>query len=342
MTVNTEVLFAGYNFMMRRILFPIFITLLVMISVLLPSGQVASRPGYFSPNPAASDLIEKLNDLRKSKGLDPYVQNSILMSVAQGHADYIASTGVLTHFDREGKRPYQRALSAGYPVGGDLALGGSFAESIQSGSAITEEDVLVSWQANEVDSLTLFSPDFADVGVGIAAANGVTYFVINAGSVDAQVTASSPTLTSLTVTPGTVIPNTPLVNGEIYHIVQKNEALWSIAITYGTTIAELKLLNSLASDEIFEGQKLLIRRAFTETPTPTEIPLTVTLGIPTSTATQPVSPTATHTPTPLPTAPTSMESGGVVVGGIIVSALLAAALASFLLARKRSDKSSPD
>lgn len=328
--------------MMRRILFPIFITLLVMISVLLPSGQVASRPGYFSPNPAAGGLIEKLNDLRKSKGLDPYVQNSILMSVAQGHADYIAGTGVLTHFDKDGNRPFERAINAGYPVGGDLAFGGAFAESIFSGSGISDADVISAWQANNTDSPTLLSPDFKDVGVGITAANGITYYVMNAGSDDDPLLETPSTPISLTVTPGTVIPNTPLVNGEIYHIVQKNEALWSIAITYGTTIAELKLLNSLASDEIFEGQKLLIRRAFTETPTPTEIPLTVTLGIPTSTATQPVSPTATHTPTPLPTAPTSMESGGVVVGGIIVSALLAAALASFLLARKRSDKSSPD
>ena len=323
---------------MRRILFQTLITLLFLTFVLLPSERVVSRSEFFSPNSTASEFIEKLNALRISNGLTPYIQDSILMAVAQGHADYIAGTGVLTHFDKNGNRPYERAIIAGYPVGGDLALGGSYAELIHSGSSVSNEEVLAIWQANSADSLILLSPDFVDVGVGIAAANGVTYFVLNVGSTTASALTSSPTPASLTVTPGTVIPNTALANGEVFHIVRKNEALWSIAIAYGTTIAELKLLNSLASDEIFEGQKLLIRRASTETPTPTEIPLTVTLGIPTSTVTQPVVPTVTATPTPIPTPPTSIESGGAVVGGIILAALVAAAFVSSFSARKRGGK----
>jgi hypothetical protein len=133
-----------------------------------------------------------------------------------------------------------------------------------------------------------------------------------------------------------VLPNTPFASGEIYHVVQKNEALWSVAILYGTTIAELKALNGLAGDEIFEGQQLLIRRASTETPTPSPVPVTATLGLSTSTATQPVTPTITQTPTPLPTPPTSMQSGGMVVGGIILAALIAAGVVSLL--GKRKDK----
>lgn len=327
---------------MRRILFPTLFTLLFLTVVLLPSERVSSRPGLFSPNLTASEFIEKVNALRKENGLGTYVENPILMALAQHHADYIASTGVLTHFDKEGRRPFERAMNAGYPVGGDLALGGTFAESIHSGSGITDSEVIAAWLANGSDSLVLLSPDFQDAGMGIAAANGITYYVMNVGSDDEQVLATPSTPVSLTVTPGTVLPSTPLPNGEIYHIVQKNEALWSIAIAYGTTIAELKLLNSLASDEIFEGQKLLIRRASTETPTPTEVPITVTLGIPTSTITQPVPPTITNTPTPVPTPPTSVESGGAVVGGIILTALIAAGVGSLLAARKRSAEKSTD
>ncbi len=313
-----------------------FAPLLFLTSILVPSERVASRSGLFSPNPSASQFIERVNALRNSQGLKPYAQNAILMAVAQRHADYLAGTGALTHFDAQGKRPFQRAVDAGYPVGGDLALGGSFAESIHSGSGLSDEDVLAAWQSNAVDSLALLSPEFKDVGVGIAAANGAAYYVLNAGSDENASTAVSPTAFSLTVTPGTVIPNTALPGGEIYHIVRKNEALWSIAIAYNTTVAELKLLNSLASDEIFEGQKLLIRRASTETPTPNEVPVTVTLGIPTSTATRPVAPTVTNTPTPLPIAPTSLQSGGVVVGGITLAALIAAGLVSFLSSRRRT------
>lgn len=327
---------------MRRILIPTLFTLLFLTVILLPSERVSSRPGLFSPYLTASEFIEKVNALRKENGLEPYVENPVLMSVAQSHADYIASTGVLTHFDKDGKRPFERAMNAGYPVGGDLALGGTFAESIFSGSGISDADVIAAWQTNNPDSPTLLSPDFKDVGVGITAANGITYYVMNVGSDDEPFLETPSTPISLTVTPGTVIPNTPLSSGEIYHIVQKNEALWSIAIAYGTTIAELKLLNSLASDEIFEGQKLLIRRASTETPTPTEIPVTVTLGIPTSTITQPVIPTVTNTPTPIPTPPTSIENGGAVAGGIVLTALTAAGVASFLAARKRNAEKSTD
>lgn len=139
-----------------------------------------------------------------------------------------------------------------------------------------------------------------------------------------------------TLIAGTTIPNTPLPGGEIYHIVQKNEALWSIALLYGTTVQELKLLNSLPGDEIFEGQKLLVRRANTETPRPTMELQTATLGIPTSTATQPTTPTITQTPTPLPAPPTSMRSGGAVVGGITLAALLSAGLFAFLGRKKKT------
>ncbi|KAA0273832.1 MAG: LysM peptidoglycan-binding domain-containing protein [Chloroflexi bacterium] len=326
---------------MKNFSFWMITPLLVLTFALIPSERVDATPQDFSFQQSAVDLIDKVNALRESKGLPEYTPNSILMKISQEHAGYLARTGVLTHFDQNGLRPFERAIASGYPVGGELAAGGLFAEAIHSGTGLSEDDVIAFWQADADNSRVLLSPEYKDAGAGIAAANGVTYFVLVAGSGDkAVVTTVSPEVDSLTVMPGTVIPNTPLPGGEIYHIVQKDEALWSIAIAYNTTIAELKLLNSLSSDEIFEGQKLLVRRASTETPTPTRIPVTVTLGIPTSTATRPVTPTATQTSTPLPSAPTSLQAGGKVVGGITLAALVTAGLASFLLSRRAGNKKS--
>lgn len=328
---------------MKQIFYWMITALLFLTFVLIPSERVDATPKVFYPDQTALEMIEMVNALRESKDLIPYRSNIILMKIAQDHANYIASTGVLTHFDQKGLRPFERAIAAGYPVGGDLAKGGLFAEAIHSGAGLSEEEVFVIWQGNTNDALVLLSPDYKDVGAGIAAANGVTYFVLVAGSDDrAAISTTSPEVKSLTGTTGTVVPNTPLSTGEIYHIVRKNEALWSIAIAYNTTIAELKLLNSLSSDEIFEGQKLLIRRASTETPTPTLVPVTVTLGIPTSTATKPVTPTLTQTPTPLPSAPTSFQAGGKVVGGITLAALATAALISFLFSRAAGNKKPMD
>ena len=68
------------------------------------------------------------------------------------------------------------------------------------------------------------------------------------------------------------------------------QALSTIATWYGVTVAEIKTLNSLTSDAIYEGQKLLIRIKPTVTITPTR------------TATVP-QPTRTLTPTQAPTTP---------------------------------------
>jgi uncharacterized protein YkwD len=319
---------AGIIFPMRR--FWMTLPLLFLTVSLFPSIRADAQPGHFSPNPAAADLIQAINDLRESQGLEPYEPHPILMSIAQTHANYISGTGVMTHFDAQGRRPYQRALDFGYAVGGDISLGGTFAEAIYSASGATDEEVIAAWQANESDSAALLSAEYKDIGVGIAAANGKTYYVLNVGAEGDAIEAGLSTTGTPDLQDGTPLPNTPLPGGEIYHVVRKNEALWSIAILYETSIQELKLLNSLASDEIFEGQRLLIRRANTETPTPTLEVLTATLGIPTSTATRPVAPTATYTPTPKPTPPTSLQAGATVVGGITLVALLAAALVAFL------------
>lgn len=320
--------------MKTRIYWKLFPLLFLTLS-LIPSIRANAQPRHLSPNLTALEMIEKVNALRKSKGLAPYAQNQILMSIAQSHAAYISSTGVLTHFDDKGNRPYQRAINAGYPVAGDLSTGGLLTQSIFSGSGVSADQVIAAWQANSADSLALLSPDYEDVGVGIAAANGITYYVLVAAKEGEATTAlPSPTLGIGTAPASTGIPNTPLPGGEIYHDVRKNEALWSIALLYGTTIAELKLLNGLATDEIFEGQRLVIRRASTETPTPSPIPVTATLGLVTSTATLPVTPTITQTPTPLPTPPTTLERGGAVVGSITLIALIAAGLLAFLGKRK--------
>jgi uncharacterized protein YkwD len=311
------------------------LSLLILTLSLIPSIAASARLEHYSPNPTASEMIEAVNALRESKGLTPYQQNPILMNIAQVHAEYIASTGVLTHFDDRGRRPYQRALDAGYSVAGNLSVGGLFSEAIYSGSGVSDQEVVAAWLGNAGDSVALTSAEYQDVGVAVTAANGITYYVLVAGSESSdEIIIISPTPGTQIALSGTFVPNTPLPSGEIYHLVQKDEALWSIALAYGTTIIELKSLNGLAGDEIFEGQQLLIRSASTETPTPSLVPVTATLGLSTSTATLPVTLTVTQTPTPLPTPPTTMQLGGQVVGGIVLIAFLAAGLVAFLGKRK--------
>ncbi|KAA0268107.1 MAG: hypothetical protein DPW18_06925 [Chloroflexi bacterium] len=325
--------------MNRTFALTLILALLFLTLSLLPSERVGARPELFSPNFTARELIEEVNALRESKGLPPYRVDDRLMEIAQTHAEYIAGKGVLTHFSADGKRPFERALDAGYPVDGDLSTGGLFAENIHSGANLTLAEVIQVWQGHSTNSTTLLSGDFKDAGAGLATVNDVTYYVLDVGAADpsgvvALPAASTATRPAATGTGIAVIPNTPLPNGEILHVVEKDEALWSIALAYGTTIEELKFLNGLAGDEIFEGQTLVIQLAFTPTVTPSQI-VTATFGIPTSTPTRPVTPTATPTATPLPKPPTSLDSGGKAVGAIVLAALIAAGLVSLLGRRKK-------
>ncbi len=346
---------------MKRSSYWMLILLLALILSLIPSEQVIAQPEHFSPKPVVQDLIDEVNALRISNGLPAYQVNSILMDVAQRHADYIASKGIITHFSEDGTRPYQRAIAAGYSVAGDLSAGGSFAENLHSGASLSAKGIVTFWQSDATNLETMLSSTFEDVGVGEATATGITYYVLVAGlegdapSGTASVTSAvtTPTRSEITATPaalefviataggfGTpaivVSLSTPLENGEIFHVVKKNEGLWSIALAYGTTVEQIKLLNGFSTDEIFEGQKILVFRPIPDTATPTPPESTATLGIPTSTPTLPATQTATATSTPIPVAPASRQSSGLVVGMIVGVALLAAGIGSWLGRNKPS------
>jgi LysM repeat protein len=254
------------------------------------------------------------------------------MTIAQAQADYLAKAGVMTHFNAGGIAPFQRAITAGYSVAGDLSQGGLFLENIGSGAELTASDMVGIWQEDVNDLKVLVSADLVDVGAGVAVVDGITYYVLDAGAATIGSATPSPSVTG--TSPAGLVINTPLEDGTLYHQVQANEGLWSIALNYNTTIEALKSLNGLSTDEIFEGQKILIRKPEAATLTPT-LAVTATFGIPTSTATHPVTPTLTATETPLPVAPASRESGGMAAGIIILAALIAAGVGSWL-GRKKS------
>lgn len=127
-----------------------------------------------------------------------------------------------------------------------------------------------------------------------------------------QETASPAPTTAPTVTPFPpfFVPATAQADGAIEHVVIEGQSLWTIAITYQTTINELALLNGIAADNpvVFIGQKLIIRPANTAQPT-----ATITLTPP-PTETLPPSETPPATLTPPPAA-TAEPDGGIPVSG---------------------------
>jgi len=93
-----------------------------------------------------------------------------------------------------------------------------------------------------------------------------------------------------------VVTSTPDPSGKIVHEVQPGQALWSIAIAYGTTIREIAILNGLDPENpvIYAGQKLVIQLGATETAT------SATQASPSPSITNTPRPTSTRKPTGTP------------------------------------------
>jgi len=292
----------------------------------------------------SNDLIAAVNSLRIANGLPPYNPHPILMQIAQSHADYMAAIGSVTHYGPNGERPFQRALNAGYPVAGDLTLGGFFSENILAGQFTAERAVEI-WQGDAPHLNTMLSPNLQDIGAGVTKVGDFIYYVI-----DASLASNGPvnyTPEFPVGTPGTpdisqfivpVVTSTPDESGMVYHEVQSGQSLWAIAIEYGTKIDEIRKLNNLQTGApIYPGDRLLIWKDVVLTPVETVI-----TSLPT------IYPTASNTPKP-PTQPaateiltsthvqqkpaSSSESSAGVVVGIVLLVVLAAGLLTWISTR---------
>ena len=295
---------------------------LLFLSLLLIFNANSLQPARGSAG-SASDLIAAVNALRSASGLNSYHTNNILMGTAQGQSDYMASTGNITHTGPGGTRPKDRAVAAGYGGGATVFI----SENIIGGTNMSVAAAIQGWQGDSLHLQTMLGPNYRDIGAGVSTSGGWAYYVIDVGYVaggsssssSSQVSQLTPQPTVVYVTP--VISSTAQADGSIIHIVRYGQTLITIAQTYHTTVDAIKKLNNLTSNNIYEGQKLIIRLAFTPTPTSRYSP-TPTLPPPTATSKASVTPTPrppTLTPTPLPTptptpTPASFDLPGILSG----------------------------
>jgi LysM repeat protein len=271
------------------------------------------------------------------------------MGTAQNQADFMASTGVVTHSGPGGSTVTQRLLAAGYPLGGDLSVGGFRSENIiqliQSSSA---QDAVDAWMGDAPHQYTMLSPDLTEIGAGVAVVNGRVYYVIDC----ARPTASGELpVSTQTVGAGATVPaqaaiiypvelSTPNADGDVIHEVRSGQTLWQIAISYGVKINDIKQLNNLAGNDIFPGNKLLIKKAALPTismPTATVGSLNMVTVSLSATATQTPIVTATPAPTLLPVlTPPNKANIMMVALTIVVLAAVGGGVVTWLAGSKRS------
>ncbi len=129
--------------------------------------------------------------------------------------------------------------------------------------------------------------------------------------VEAQAPTGDPTQEEMVP----VVTSTPDPSGKVVHEVQPGQALWSIAIAYGTTIRDIAAFNNLDPENpiIYAGQKLVIQLGATATatsatqaspsPSVTHTPRPTSTRKPTGTPRPTRTATVTMTPTPKPMFP---------------------------------------
>ena len=247
---------------------------LVLVVSITPNQVTLVKPAVsVSLQGSANDLIAAVNTLRVSNGLSAYTANSILMQIAQDQANYMAATGQVAH--RPGLT--QRILNAGYPLAGDLSQGGFRAENITGGNK-TAAQAVQEWTGDSLHLNTMLSPNLTEIGAGVAKVGDRYFWVIDCAQPttsgvpqaytpnpdDPAVESSS---SSDFIVP--VVTSTPDENGLVYHEVQYGQTLWAIAIGYGVKIDEIRALNNQgATTDIYQGDRLLIRKDALPSPVP--------------------------------------------------------------------------
>ncbi len=278
---------------MRRFL---FLTLLLCLAA---AGLWTAAPVTAAPS-SASEMIAAVNALRAEYGLEPYGIDAGLNALAQAHSEYQASIQKITHTRADGSGPAEAGVIEN--IGGGMNVGAEY---------IVRQQWTDYWHRK-----TLIGFVSASAGAGVAERDGMVYytFVIRGWGKETGVqetqaagtggsTAGTPSQFqgAPTFDPLSAFTVTPQEDGSVIHAVRAGETVWSIALIYDIASESIVALNGLNATQpvIYEGQRLLLRPAFTVTPTasPTVTPPPPTATLKPTRTLRP--PRPTRTPGPL-------------------------------------------
>jgi len=279
------------------------LTMLSFLTVCLAAPQpVQAQAG------SAWEMLAEINSFRAANGLAPMEENALLNMSAQNHADWIAETGIGSHYEDDGSDATVRAHAVGY-------TGTYVTENWARGPQLTVYDcIYVSWN-DPAHMDNMLDPNRKEFGAGVALdSNNFTVYVVNFSNFDTNnsqpedttdgtddIQDTGPTATTEPLVQG-VVTATPGADGTIIHVVQYGQTLWGIAEAYGIALTDLLTLNNLTEDSaIWPDEQLVIFQGTGETytPTPTEIITEEPTLTPTPTR-RPVQTEAAITPTPTP------------------------------------------
>jgi LysM repeat protein len=214
-----------------------------------------------------NEILQLVNAVRAEYGLAPVAYNAQLAAAAQGHANFIATEGIYSHYGVNGSTWQDRAQAAGYP--------GWAGENLVGGTRLTPQQGVTWWRNSATHFSNMLNPRWTEAGVGYAVGNGQNFYVMVFGT---QSEGPPPRAEQVVDVPFIVAPielAAPNPDGSIVHVVGEGHTFWAIAARYEVSIADLYLFNGLNQDTVLNpGDKLTIRLADGQPPPPTPTPPT--------------------------------------------------------------------
>jgi uncharacterized protein YkwD len=280
---------------------------LALLALLLAANLAAApRPDSSPPAPPAqgspSEVIAIINAYRAENGLPAYQENPILMSIAQGQADYLASIVQSSdvHAGPGGSRPRDRAAAAGYAGGANFFL----SEIGKYGLGETPESAVAWWKQSPDHNPTMIASTYVEIGCGVATdGNGRYYYICDTGySVGGEYQPSSGSSSSTAQqqpAAPVMIPVTkadPQPDGSIVHIIRTGQTLWTLAAVYEVPLQQILDLNNFSEAQIVHpGDEVMVAPAGSA---PTVAPTADPDATEEPTATEEATATLTSTPRP--------------------------------------------
>lgn len=251
----------------RRDKMPRMKSLRIFILALALSGLVF---GSNAQDPV-SDLLGRINSLRGSLGLEGYTLNGALSAAAMNQAQWMASTGQISHTQTDGSTPSSRAAAAGY-------AGSWVSENIYAGTNAGVNSAWTFWMNSAIHYRGMTNPNYQEIGIAAASGSwGRAYVLVfgRVGGTTYTVPNRSGNSSAASAPPSFVVG---LDNfGNIMHEVQPEQTIGDILLTYGYTwddMQEFLMLNEKSYDDIRSLQigEIVLVPPYEGTYTPTPYP----------------------------------------------------------------------
>lgn len=148
--------------------------------VITPPPATPQPPAIPSVKTESEKVLDLINDIRTSKGLNTLTSNPLLEQAATIHANELDARNELTHQSNDGLNSQGRIRKTGYfdvdmatcnCSGWNQAYGEILANGTTSADAVVDQ-----WMNSTVHRNIMLSPDYRELGVGISGSTWVIDF----------------------------------------------------------------------------------------------------------------------------------------------------------------------